>query len=442
MDLSELKSDWLKHYAGAPETLKGLGQIRGVASTFNANIDAVIKVSPERLLGWLAETGVTPADIDQPGKGFIRNQADFFKGFIRCFEGGSAQEWIVTDVDVYHWMHERVGYDHLQMGGQGGIIANVMAVAGVQRVYVHGAAMPDEQTRLFLNRDNLLAATPEGTFVKAIDATRDEEPLIHWILEFDKGAVIEWEGHTWTCPKSNRFIATYDPLNLRLHIDDGFDKALGRADEPLDLLLLSGYQMLVENLPGGERGLDRIEDSWKQIAAWKELHPDMVIHFEFASTQDRVIRKALAEGLATRVDSVGLNEQETIQILNVLGETDLVERCRENLHSVALFEGTRTIFEQLGVPRIQLHMFGLYVTLVRPGSGLDLEAQRTGMALAATIAAAKAGTGDIEVEEELMWGHGRAVADVALKELEHLAEHLEANYGISNIASTGISTLR
>jgi ADP-dependent phosphofructokinase/glucokinase len=61
------------------------------------------------------------------------------------------------------------------------------------------------------------------------------------------------------------------------------------------------------------------------------------------------------------------------------------------------------------------------------------------MALAATIAAAKAGTGSIEKEENLLWAHGQEVAEHSLKELMALAEHLKSEFGAEGFESTGIA---
>ena len=240
------------------------------------------------------------------------------------------------------------------------------------------------------------------------------------------------------------FIATYDPLNFVLHVDSGLDKALRVASNPLDVILLSGYQMLSEPLPGqaAGSGLKRISDSWAQVQAWKAAHPKAVIHFEFASTQDLVIRKALAEQLAPYVDSVGCNEQELIGMLEVLGE-DTLARQAEAMDSVSLYQGMLKVYEKLNLKRLQLHMFGLYVTLIRPGAEVDgpafqAEANRDGMAFAATIAAAKAGTGTIEIAENLLWAHGKTVADQSLKELSALDAYVADRYSHPGLAERGI----
>lgn len=435
----DLKSAWKKHYEGAPAQLEKMKAVKGVASVFNANIDAVLKVKPEMLLTWMEELGLDEWQVLNTGAKKISEPGDVLRGFLECFSKGIAQEWMVSSAETFLWMRDHLGHDRNQMGGQGGIIANVMAVTGVQHVYVHCASHPAGQAALFLDRSNLVSTDQDGHLVRASAVNRpDDMPLIHWILEFDKGSEITIGGLTHTCPKSNRFIATYDPLNFVLHIDEGFNKAMKDSANPVDTILLSGYQMLSEPLQGGGSGLKRIDESWKDVAAWKEAHPGCMVHFEFASTQDFLIRKALAEKLAPQADSVGCNEQEEIQILEVLGEVALARECAQSMDSVTLFRGLLKIFEKLNNGRIQLHMFGLYVTIARLDWKQSDQSMRDGMAFAATLAAAKAGTGSLEKEENLLWAHGREVAEHSLKELQALAAHLKEAHKIEGFELSGI----
>ncbi len=189
----DLKETWKAHYANSPRQLERMRQVGGVASVFNANIDAVLKVKPEQLAGWIGQLGASPeALLAEDGPKRIRSSADVLRGFIECFKGGIAQEWLVSDEAAFQWMRDHVGYERLQMGGQGGIIANVMAVAGVQQVYVHCASLPAQQAGLFLDRPSLVSTDSAHAHKPAHQIDREgDQPLVHWILEFDKGAQIQ-----------------------------------------------------------------------------------------------------------------------------------------------------------------------------------------------------------------------------------------------------------
>lgn len=440
----DLKAIWKRHYACAPRQLERVKAVRGVVSVFNANIDAVLKVQPATLRAWMAQLEVDEARLLDLGDKRVDAPADVLRGFVACFREGIAQEWLVSSAETFAWMREHLGYDRLQMGGQGGIIANVMTVIGAQNVYVHCASLPAQQAGLFLDAPRLQSSAADGRLhpARAIDRAGDL-PLIHWILEFDKGAALTVAGQTLICPKSNRFIVTYDPLNFELTVDPAFDAAMRAPEQPVDVILVSGYQLLSEPLSGqpAGSGLQRISESWGQVQAWKAAHPDALVHFELASTQDLKIRQALAEGLAPHADSVGCNEQEVIDVLAVIDEGALAREATR-LDSVSLFKGLLKIFQKLKLRRLQLHMLGLYITLLRPDTGGRLafqpQANRDGMVFAATLAAAKAGTGTLEDPADLLWAVGHPVADHSLKELSALAAHVEAAHGIARLAESGM----
>lgn len=435
------KNEWKEHYKSAPNQLEKMSHVKGLISAFNANIDAVIKISGKKIEEIISQDSFNSSALDNVATTSINSKEDALRGIIKCFSSGIAEEWLIDNVDVFHWLNDNIGYDQMQMGGQGGIVANAMAVCGVNPVYVHCASLPQDQAKLFLDLPNLLSVDKNGELKKAFDISRTEDiPLIHWIIEFDKGDSLSYNGRTVTCPKSNRFIATYDPLNFKLAIDKPFADKFNDGKMPFEYIILSGYQMLKENLDGGLKGIDRIDESIKILSKWKENNPNHILHFEIASTQDKVIRKALLDKLATISDSVGFNERELIDLLEVIGEDELSQICNKETTSANLFKGMLKIFEYTGCPRIQLHMFGLYVTLQKKGFSISPIQNRNGMQLAAVIAAAKAGTGAINEMSGLLWAKDKEVSDVGIKELKSLSEEVTKIFGDNKLVSEGIFT--
>ncbi len=434
-----LKEGWIQKYKTAPQQLKKMAKVQGLISAFNANTDAVIKISGERIEELLKNHGLDEANLIRDGERQIRTKEDAMRGIIHCFRSGIAEEWLIEEEDVFNWLSEEIAYDKLQMGGQGGIVANVMAVCGVSPVYVHCASLPANQAGLFLDRENLISVDQNGKLQKAhsIDR-RNDTPLVHWIIEFDKGDSLSCAGQTITCPKSNRFIATYDPLNFKLHIDEDFAEAMAVESDQVEIIVLSGYQMLRETLGDGSPGRERIDASLLTIDKWRSGKSGQLVHLEMASTQDKVMRKYLLDSLARRVDSLGFNERELIDLLEVMGEKDIAEICAVNTNSVNLFEGMLKLFSYTAVPRLQLHMFGLYLTIQKRDFMVGAEESRNGMQLAAVIAATKAGTGAIDSEEVLLWAKDRAVSDIGLQELKALSDHISKNFGANELPEKGI----
>ena len=435
--MSRIQEQWREHYAAVPETLRSLQDIETVLSVFNTNIDAVKKITPAFFQELVRIADRSATGDERPPE--IATAGDLLRGFVECFRAGIAQEWLVTNEATYRWLDAHVGYDRLQMGGQGGIIANVMATCKIKKVLVHAASLPAQQSALFVDRANLLSATSTGGLQRARSIDRAEDvPLIHWILEFSKGDTISLGGEEITCPKSNRFIATWDPLNFTLCIDSNFAEAVASYGGELNYCMLSGYQMLCEHLSNGGNSLQRIVESKRLIDRWREGNDQLIVHFEYASTQDEVVRQQLFKEMDGWADSMGLNEQELIDLLEVVGQDELAAACRRTLASVELFEGLRWVFENCRVPRIQLHFFGLYLTLQEKGYRHTPLQTRNGMTLAATIAASKAGTGSIEEEGNLGWACGKPIGAIAEKEITTLAAYLARQDGESRFADHGI----
>lgn len=417
MTYSENQKIWNEKFKSVPETLKKMQEVQTAATAFNANIDAVVKISGARIAELAKMSGLNLKSLQDISQAKLIFGSDVVKGIFKCFTRGIAEEWLTEDKIVYDWMVQHLGYDRLQMGGQGGIVANVLAVAGVQKVYAHANSLPKLQADQFLKQDNLLSFDENGTEKPAylIDRKLDI-PLIHWIIEFDKGDKIEIDGETFVCPKSNRFIATYDPLNLHLVMDDSFVQAAGR--QKMDYVILSGFHALTEH----NDGVRLQEGAVPIILSWKEKGD--IVHLEIASTQDIAVRKSIIQSIAPKVDSIGINEREAIDILEVSGCEKLAEKCNEDTSGVNMFEALLAIKKLIKAPRVQLHMFGLYMTLQDKGFKVTPEANLRGMMLAATVAAGKAGTGNINKAENLLWAQGQSVSEIGLKALEDVAGHI------------------
>ncbi len=436
---SEIVLRWAENYKTAPEQLKKMAEVNGLISAFNANIDAVIKISGKDISELISRFSLNESNLVQEGKRQIHTIEDAVRGIIHCFKSGIAEEWLVENETVYKWLNQEIGYDKLQMGGQGGIVANVMAVCGVNPVYVHCASLPSIQANLFIDRKNLLTVDQTGKISKAHSIDRQEDiPLIHWIIEFDKGDTLSLAGTTLICPKSNRFIATYDPLNFKLYIDHHFARVLAKNSNASEIIILSGYQMLKDNLNDGSKGSHRIDESLKIIDNWRSDHKKQIVHLEMASTQDRAMRKYLLDTLANKVDSLGFNERELIDLLEVMGEKDLLHKCEEEPNSINLFEGMERLFKYTNASRLQLHMFGLYLTMQSKNFTISPKQNKDGMQLAALIAAAKAGTGAIDNEEILLWATNQSVSEQGINELRNLSLHIKDKYLQNELLTVGI----
>ena len=419
MDKADLQKIWHDYYAIVPEQLAKVREVTSVVTAFNTNIDAVLKISGKKIAELAESTGLTKADL-QNTKTRIDCPKDVIRGIIKCFSKGIAEEWLCEKSEVYKWMRDNIGYDRLQMGGQGGIVANAMAVVGAQKVYAHTNSHPVLQSEQFLDLDNLLGFDEKGQPQKARLINRvSDDPLIHWIIEFDIGDELTIGGTKFKCPKSNRFIATYDPANIEFMIDGGFIRFMN--DCGFEYLILSGYH----NLTSERDGVRKVAQSVDLLHKWRTANPTGIIHLELASTQDKAVRKAIISKIAPLVDSIGLNEREALDALEVINEEMFTQIQSQELTSPVLFKVLQQIKQAVKTPRVQLHMFGLYITLQDKDYRISPSANKRGMMLAATVAATKCGTGSLNDYNNLLWAHGRNVSRKSLEALEMLADFLK-----------------
>ncbi len=423
-------SFWQEQYRIVPSQLQLLPKIHSVVTAFNTNIDAVIKLKGSQIAELAAAVNIDNASASLPSR--ISTPQDVVRGIIRCFTLGIAEEWLAEDAQIVTWMMQNLGYDRLQMGGQSGIISNVMALLGVNKVYVHTNSHPALQSQQFLDMDNLLAIDENGSWQKASAVSRNDDPLIHWIIEFDKDDVLPLNGKNYVCPKANRFIATYDPANMNLQINPDFINKINQ--QGFNYLILSGYH----NLTAHNRGMELIEENISLLRSWKQKWPHGIIHLELASTQDKIIRLAIINKIAPLVDSVGLNDRETLDALEVADPELYHDLSKGKPTSVQLLQALYCLKEKLKTPRLQLHMFGLYITLQDSDFSLSPRQNKNGMMLAATVAASKAGIGQLANTADLLWAHGQDVSSVGLAELENLARFI----GDNNLMLSGIGKYR
>jgi len=424
----DVKDGWLKLFENVENTLDDVKQVKTAVTAFNTNVDAVLKIRGTQLAELITKHNLSLSELNTIKQTKLLEPSDVIKGIFKCFTNGIAEEWLSEEKNVYDWMINNLGYDRLQMGGQGGIVANVLGILGVNKVLAHTNSLPKEQAEQFLKMDNIVSFDEQGHELPAYKINRvNDVPMIHWIIEFDKGDELCVDGQNFVCPKANRFIATYDPLNLKLVFDDNFVRAT--TSQKADYVVLSGMHALTAN----NDGVALVEKVLPIINAWHTQ--GALVHLEIASTQDVEVRKAILQKLATNVDSIGINERELIDILEVIGEEKLAKQCCENCHSENLFRALLRVKEILKTPRIQLHFFGMYITLQNKSFRITPEENRNGMMLAATVAAGKAGTGDINHKENLLWAKGQKVSDIGLNELKTITEIIEDK----NFLTTGIT---
>lgn len=78
---------------------------------------------------------------------------------------GKAAEIPTHTSDVHEWLKEHIGFDYARMGGQAGIISNLLAYLELKKVVAYIPWLSEEQAEYFVASDNLLHPKVEGETV-------------------------------------------------------------------------------------------------------------------------------------------------------------------------------------------------------------------------------------------------------------------------------------
>ena len=150
----------------------------------------------------------------------------------------------------------------------------------------------------------------------------------------------------------------------------------------------------------------------------------MIVHLEIASTQDKIIRQTIIEQIAPLVHSAGLNERETIDLLEIFDNNQLYQHVKNITDACHLYDAILYLKRKLNLPRIQLHMFGLYLTIQDDRFPYSPQQNVQGMISASLVASAKALQGVLNSPLDVVKTTNYSVSDTGLRELSLLANKL------------------
>ncbi len=424
MSTEKSQAIWQDKLVDAKEYIKILHRIKNVACAFNVNIDAIVNVSGQKFAEILHQRNISLEFLQNFESRNALDFTDVCRGLFKCFTLGIAEEWSGNSPDMCDDVLSVFSCQRMQIGGQGGIIANLLSVCGVQKVVAHTNSLPKLQAKQFIPNENLLGFNEQGVLeqICKIDRKKDH-PLIHIIFEFKKGDTIEYAGKKFVCPKSNRFIFSCDQPNSELSQDENFLRYM--EQEPQDFCFLSGFHLLSEN------NVKNIAENIKnQIEKWKKSkQKQCVFHLEVASTSDSVVRKIIIDEIAPQCESMGLNERELIDIMSVI--------CPQENFSIDSVSMLRTLImlkKYVKVSRIQLHMLGLFMTIQDKKYHVSPLKTQKGMLLASRISLSRAKEGDLKKYADLFSSENTTISTIGWQELQDLSEFLHD----ADILNTGI----
>ena len=208
MDIQEWEQRYIEATYNAKEALPYLD---GMFVAYNSNIDAIKHLSEEnvcKLIENFSEAEIQERVETYPRE--IKEPLDLMARLIISMREGKAAEIPAHNSDIHEWLKEHLGFDYARMGGQAGIISNLLASLGLKKVVAYVPWLSEEQARYFVDTDNLFYPEIENGKVILKHPQEASKPgtesKVNWILEYSKDLKIACDGSNFKVPRDNRLI--------------------------------------------------------------------------------------------------------------------------------------------------------------------------------------------------------------------------------------------
>lgn len=419
---------WNKLYSSTIESfLLRKRKLQQVVMGFNVNIDKVIRIRPDTLQG-LKSKNLDEILLQKEVPMDINSIESFILCLLSAIEGGKADEKLIVAEDVCDWIENTFVVDEIKIGGQAGIMANLLTKLELADVLLSLPVYDASFVGLLHDRINIPFESNGKCSVQPITKLQgfEKKRFIHYIFEFDKGIYYLATSNSIECLRQNRFIASHDTVNSLLEIKNCFKKYSLENIQKYSIAIVSGFHLLNPEMQDNTTYYDIIAPIISMFKEWKKTNPDLKIHLEFAATRDKELIKAIFQRLLPLVNSIGLNEQELLSILETTNVTTY-KKLRKEMSSVNLFEGILNIWVKYPHLRIHLHYLGYYLTISSRLHEKHAIKRKQALILSAVFAAVKAKNGSIcsinEINNVLC-----SVSKSGYEEIEGLLSFLKSEY--------------
>lgn len=372
----------------------------------------------------------------------LNTKNDFLVSLAKSVSSGKAKQIpIYESEEMYNWFNRIFAEaDEHRMGGQSGIIANLLAQLGVTTI-VYIPNLSHVQSRRFYNQNILFPLRSEDLGVVSLrNITKcgqdDAITKINWIFEYEEGLnfPIEKLDEFITAPRSNRLIIAGRPAGLMPGFSDELESYLPELGSLVERAILSGYQYLTK---------DNVE-SWmtreqRLLGKFISRNPHLRIHLEFASISDEYVRKTILEKAKSYIHSLGCNEVELGTILHDLGEFEAEKLVLQAESIEHIYEGMMIVKKKLGIKRFHLHTLSYHIALMDPdySEKVTIESAQNAILYSALIGTAKTLVGEFTSrnikEFEINMATQMPVSYTGIKNLEKIAIKLKEDGEIDNI---------
>ncbi|MCX6677910.1 MAG: hypothetical protein NTU95_08210 [Methanothrix sp.] len=353
---------------------------------YPVNVDAVCNIREEEISHLIPSSRAANMKIEL--KESIGSREDLLSSLLFCMQQGSGAEILIQSQVVARQIEESFSWQ-FRLGGNAGIMANVLAALGAKPVLNAPALGPRLAGMLHAGVSvpvsGMLMEPGRAAGELEVDQERDQDAeteMEHFVFQFKKGDAIHIGQSRITAPGDNRFIATYDPVNTRLLSSKHFDSYCLENIRDFDGALLSGF-----HLAPFKEYREIFPQKIAQIKSWKDKNPQIFIHAEMGSFQSPEIMQSLLLLLSRiPIDSLGLNEDEL-----AAAEGSLPARWQETMRAA------ERLRESLGLFRVAVHTRDYILSVMLQGK-ITPEEELSVLQSGADAAAALAATGFVTGE--------------------------------------------
>ncbi|NYT19644.1 MAG: ADP-dependent glucokinase [Methanosarcinales archaeon] len=353
---------------------------------YNVNIDAVYAITGvdiSDLLKMVGKDELLEKVCDAPGE--IRSITDLVAGLVLHMQKGTGAEWFIYSDDVFHFLKSHYyGKSEIRLGGNMGIMANVMSQMGADKVVMNAVGDIDTIKPL-MSVENIIFAGGSMTSNSSISVNANE--VIHFVFDFSSGTRFDVFGNAIIVPRENRFIATYDDINTELSITTEFEEYCREHVTEMDGAIISGFNQLQQCYHDGSGYTERFGKAHAQLKDWKARNRELPIHVELGHFMSMDMGVYIFTELAGTVDSIGMNEDELVMLIELHGvPSDMIRK----MDACAIMDACVRCISPTCLKKIVLHTRDFIMSIFRKGASTphrEVRSMQFGIMCAAAFAA-------------------------------------------------------
>ncbi|TYT61288.1 ADP-dependent glucokinase/phosphofructokinase [Natrialba swarupiae] len=387
---------------------------------YNANVDAIVRVGED--LESFLERPSEPGERQPPSP--LDSKRDLATAITHTMAAGRGDEVAMTD-EFSATLETELEPDSQQMGGQTGIMTNLVTALGASPV-TYTYLISDRQLSMFDHADAVAYPSVTNGDVELIpleEAVNTDRTKINWVFEFR----VDDELFDVRAIEDTRFIAASRPPEFDLTAGD-LDAHVDQIGAVVDGALLAGYHNLTpEHVEEDyEQAHRHARDVIRRLKSGSQ--GDVPVHIEYAVTHDDDLRESMYEWILPEADVVGADTHELTLLhndagLEVVDEEPTEETPFDRDEIISHYRMLEAIRDELGVGCVQLHAMEYHLAVMDAYPRPDAVAR--GLEFSAVNAATKAALGDITSPDDLETGLEYEPSAKGRKAIELLADHLE-----------------